>query len=611
MENRRSNGRLFFESSLELKCLFFFGVALAIVITISFWLYYRVTKSQIATQNPMMARLLGEREFLLMHLRVLLRGDTGSDSSGTKTTTELDDFIESMSLQSEEIGDSVERVKFECRLIRAAGNHSKQKEGSLSEFEEDLLKRFAPIPDPDAVTPPSKVAERTEKNGVYHYYIALRMERACINCHRAMNSGEANELGSLLGIVQVTIPEPPAQQEITRLWALLLGAAIITAFLALIAFYIVIRLVIMRPLRNLREVSEAISSGDSTKRAELHTGDEFEALGLAFNRMLRHLVEAQEQLQQTNVELGHNIDELAHRNLQLFEMNQIKSDFMATMSHELKTPLNSILGFSEVLESIQSLDEKQRRYVDNINKSGRILLSMINDILDMTKIDAGRLEIQVSTFAIGEIVLALCDMARPLADKKNLDISPEIEDDLPVIRQDATRIQQIVNNLLSNAIKFTPEGGRIQVQVRRVQKLPLYPQGYGTAAQSGRLQSAIATHPIDYLELKVIDTGVGISKEDQEIIFMKFRQGKSSMPEGDAMTREHSGSGLGLSIVRELCKLLEGEVSVESQPGFGSTFIVLLPWQLNPPARSESPMGSEIQKFAHASTVRLPVRNEH
>ncbi|MDO5565505.1 MAG: ATP-binding protein, partial [Planctomycetia bacterium] len=554
---------------------------------------------------------LGEREFLLMHLRVLLRGDTGTDSASAKTTTELDDFIESMSLQSEEIGDSIERVKFQCRLIRAAGDHSKQNDGPLDTFEEDLLKKFTPIPDPDAVTPPSKVAERTEKNGVYHYYIALRMERACINCHRAMSSGETNELGSLLGIVQVTIPEPPAQREITRLWALLLGAAIITAFLALIAFYIVIRLVIMRPLRNLREVSEAISSGDSSKRAELHTGDEFEALGLAFNRMLRHLVEAQEQLQQTNVELGRNIDELAHRNLQLFEMNQIKSDFMATMSHELKTPLNSILGFSEVLESIQSLDEKQRRYVDNINKSGRILLSMINDILDMTKIDAGRLEIQVSTFAIGEIVLALCDMARPLADKKNLDISPDIEDNLPVICQDATRIQQIVNNLLSNAIKFTPEGGRIQVQVRRIQKLPLYPQGYGTAAQSGRLQSAIATKLIDYLELKVIDSGVGISKEDQEIIFMKFRQGKSSMPEGDAMTREHSGSGLGLSIVRELCKLLEGEVFVESQPGFGSTFIVLLPWQLNPPARSESPMGSEIQKFAHASTVRLPIRNEH
>ncbi|MDO5566098.1 MAG: hypothetical protein Q4G59_05530, partial [Planctomycetia bacterium] len=93
MENRRSNGRLFFESSLELKCLFFFGVALAVVITISFWLYYRVTKSQIATQNPMMARLLGEREFLLMHLRVLLRGDAGTDSASAKTTTELDDFI--------------------------------------------------------------------------------------------------------------------------------------------------------------------------------------------------------------------------------------------------------------------------------------------------------------------------------------------------------------------------------------------------------------------------------------------------------------------------------------------------------------------------------------
>ncbi|MDO5553040.1 MAG: ATP-binding protein [Planctomycetia bacterium] len=607
MESRNSGGRSFFESSLELKCLFFFGVALAIVITISFFLYFKVTKSQIDTQNPLTGKLLTEREFLLMHLRVLLQNESLDQSYSAPGSSELDDFIDSMTLQSEEISGQADRSRFECRLLRSRKRRPGEDDGPRNAFEEDLLKQQNQTVPPEARDSLPLVAERTDEVGTYHYYVALRMERACLNCHREILGDSSAELGSLLGILQVTIPEPPAQKEITRLWALLLGAAIITAFLSLIAFYIVIRLVIIRPLKNLREVSEAISSGDSTKRAELHTGDEFEALGHAFNQMLRHLVETQDELQATNATLGKNVDELARRNLQLFEMNQIKSDFMATMSHELRTPLNSILGFSEVLGSIKSLDDKQRRYVTNINKSGRALLAMINDILDMTRMDAGRLEIQLSHFTIDQIILALCDMARPLADKKNLDIAPEIEPDLPRLQQDASRIQQILNNLISNAIKFTPEGGLIRILAHRIERIPFYPQGYGTAAQSGRLNSTVVSKPIPFLELKVIDSGVGISPEDQLIIFKKFRQGKSSMPEGDAMTREHSGSGLGLSIVKELCKLLEGEVSVESRPGFGSTFTILLPWELNPPVRTESTMITEIQKFSQAGTARLKI----
>jgi signal transduction histidine kinase len=216
--------------------------------------------------------------------------------------------------------------------------------------------------------------------------------------------------------------------------------------------------------------------------------------------------------------------------------------------------LNSILGFSDVLGAIASLDEKQKRYVQNIQKSGRMLLDMINNILDLAKMESGKMEIRLADFSIAQVIDAQCDMARPLTEKKNIDLETEIPPELPPMHQDQARVQQVLNNLLSNAIKFTPEGGRIKIAAERTDK--------------------------DELLLRVIDTGVGIAEEDQQSIFEKFRQGRTAMPSGDAMTREYSGTGLGLSIVKEICKLLEGGVSVESQLGTGSTFTVRLPWRL-------------------------------
>ena len=155
------------------------------------------------------------------------------------------------------------------------------------------------------------------------------------------------------------------------------------------------------------------------------------------------------------------VDELAQANMRLYELNRLKSDFLATMSHELRTPLNSILGFSDVLGSINSLDDKQKRYVQNIQKSGRVLLDMINDILDLAKIESGKMELRLSDFHIDDAIGAQCDMARPLRERKNIDLDLQVEPSLPELFQDQGKVQQVLNNLLSNAIKFTPEGGRI------------------------------------------------------------------------------------------------------------------------------------------------------
>jgi signal transduction histidine kinase len=342
----------------------------------------------------------------------------------------------------------------------------------------------------------------------------------------------------------------------------------------MVSLYFVVRYVIVRPVKHLRDVSNAVREGDVSQRAEIFTGDEFEELGNAFNRMVRQLLDQRDKLVDVNSELDAKLDELAQANMRLFEMNRIKSDFLATMSHELRTPLNSILGFSDVLSGIDALNDKQKRYVSNIQRSGNVLLEMINDILDLAKMESGRMEIRPSCFTIENVITAQCDMARPLAERKNIDVVVRIEPGLPKLEQDQAKIQQILNNLLSNAIKFTPEGGRITIDASR--------------SDDGQL------------EIKVDDTGIGISESEQQLVFEKFRQGTAALPGGDAMTREHSGTGLGLSIVRELCRLLGGEVSLSSVVGKGSTFTVTLPWVVDPRLAMESRMNDDVKEFSRS-----------
>src|SRR5438105_564048 len=203
----------------------------------------------------------------------------------------------------------------------------------------------------------------------------------------------------------------------------------------------------------------------------------------------------QDRLRNVNSDLDGKEDEIAQANMALYESNRLKGDFLATMSHELRTPLNSILGFSEVLLSGNQLSDKQQRWVGNIQSSGERLLNLINDILDLAKIEAGKMEVRLEEFNIHDIAEGMLSMFRPLAEKKNIDLRSQVAPDIPHLRQDPTKLQQILQNLLSNAIKFTPEGGRVLLRAE-----------------------ADAAH----LVLTVTDTGVGIAPEEQELVFEKF-----------------------------------------------------------------------------------------
>jgi two-component system sensor histidine kinase BarA len=545
------------ETSLERKCRLLFGLCLFVLISGSFWWYGSRTEELVYTTTRSTGRHLVDAVMLHYHWKTL----------------EVDQRYTNL---IETLGRTLQSQPYGWRLLEPEA--TPEERSAYTQLDAAVLDYFlnrpAPgvdDPPPAAGGPPRSAQEyrefRTADNSEYHYYQPVRARQSCLICHeykgltaqQAADAADANlqklAEGDLMAVVKVVMPDSTTQKAINWNRAILLATAIMTVFLAMLAAYAIVRYVIVKPLDHLREVSDEVRRGNVQARAEIHTADEFEELGVAFNRMLRGLVDSQEELRKANDTLDEKVDELAHANMHLYEMNRLKSDFLATMSHELRTPLNSIIGFSDVLGSIQSLDDKQKRYVSNIRTSGRMLLDMINDILDLAKIEAGKMDVRPSTFRLESVVSAQCDMVRPLAEKKRIDLISDIGPGLDAVVQDQPKVQQILANLLSNAVKFTPEGGRIDIRA--------------TLDEQG------SDEP--WVRLAVADTGVGIAEEDQQTIFEKFRQGRTFQVGDNAMTREYSGTGLGLSIVRELCRLLGGDIELESQLGRGSTFIVYLP----------------------------------
>ncbi|HEY5636075.1 MAG TPA: ATP-binding protein [Burkholderiales bacterium] len=244
-----------------------------------------------------------------------------------------------------------------------------------------------------------------------------------------------------------------------------------------------------------------------------------------------------------NVRLFHEIEEKSH---QLEVANQHKSEFLANMSHELRTPLNAIIGFSEALDEryFGELTDKQAEYVKDIHASGRHLLSLINDILDLSKIEAGRMDLDLAEFDLPAAIDNALTLVRERAQRHGLALSRELDPALGTVRADERKLKQILLNLLSNAVKFTPEGGSVSVHAKPINGM---------------------------IEVAVTDTGVGIAPEDQAAVFEEFKQ------VGNDYTRKGEGTGLGLSLTKRFVELHGGELRLESTPGKGSTFTFTLP----------------------------------
>ncbi len=586
--------RIFGETKLELKLLFLFGVGLLVIIGTAFSWYGASTAELVKEQNLNTAQLMLQEHMVATHLgadkiqsnRLSIVPVSPEDSE--KERRNIQEQKKQFSKHAGEVDWiwSQEHPNTGARTPRATKRKSKSARNSAAPAQPSA-------PDERKKTEYEKLVDDHE----YRYFEPIRARDTCLRiCHAPPPGGSSGidpmnpvsvtraggvstpntqlKPGDVIAIARVSFPVEETKTKLSTNSAILWAYAIGTVFLGVLASYAIVRYVIVKPLRHLRDVSDAVTRGNIALRAEIHTGDEFEELSTAFNRMLRTLITIQDELRQANVNLDGKVDELAQLNMQLHQVNKVKSEFLATMSHELRTPLNSILGFSDVLAGIQSLDDKQKRYVQHIQKSGKTLLDMIERVLLLAKMESGKMELQLTDFRVQQIIDAQAGWARAEAEKKNIDLETSIEPDLPPMRQDQVRLQQILNNLLSNAIRFTPEGGRVTVAAGRDER--------------------------DCLVLRVIDTGVGIAEEDQQVIFEKFRQGRVGVPSGDALAREYSGSGLGLSIVKELCKLLGGEVSVASELGQGSTFTVRIPWTLSEPARTDAPVGVDFDQFAQS-----------
>ena len=243
-------------------------------------------------------------------------------------------------------------------------------------------------------------------------------------------------------------------------------------------------------------------------------------------------------------------NEIRDKSRQLEIANQHKSEFLANMSHELRTPLNAIIGFSEVLteQMFGELNDKQMEYLQDIHASGHHLLTLINDVLDLAKIEAGRMELDLSCFDLGLLLENSLTLVRERAQRNGLALSLAVDDGLAEWVADARKVKQVVVNLLSNAVKFTPTGGRVAVVARRL----------------GDGEQAVC-------EISVSDTGVGIAAAEQALVFEEFRQAS-----GDYL-RKTEGTGLGLALARRFVELHGGTIRVDSEPGRGSTFSFTLP----------------------------------
>lgn len=427
-------------------------------------------------------------------------------------------------------------------------------------------------------------AEDKEGQLYYRYARAIR-KSDLVRVHGGAAGGFSPSVGNsaladpLEMVLLIHLRDEDAPKQRTLNVITLVTAGLVSGLLAIGAFWFITTRIILSPVRLLHGYASKVSQGDMNIRSDINTGDEFQNLSDMFNTMLGNLKSNQDQLRSINKSLDLKLGELAESNVALYEANKIKGEFLANVSHELRTPLNSIIGFAEVLgEALAGRDdpkdEKRRRYAANIITSSRRLLDLINDLLDLAKIEAGRMEMRVGPVSIADTLEGLLNLIKPLAEKQDIVVKQKVQPNLPKVVTDAGKLQQVLFNFMANAVKFTPPKGVVSVEAALLEKK----------------DGGEPTH----IRISVTDTGPGIHPDDQERIFEKFVQ----LDPG--VTKEFGGTGLGLTISQELAELLQGKIELDSSPGRGATFSLTIPLILTEPTTPLMP------EAATSSNPRAP-----
>jgi two-component system sensor histidine kinase BarA len=392
--------------------------------------------------------------------------------------------------------------------------------------------------------------ERKKGLATNNYIQIVRAKESCMICHRAEGStNEAFNPNQPIGAIIVQTPAREIGKTLFINRTMVTVAYLLAATGAMISFYAIAQRIILSPIRQLRALVSNVAEGNLDARSSIKSNDEYQKLSDAFNEMLDGLQLSQQKLRDANSQLDGKIAQLSDRNIELFKANQLKSEFLANMSHEFKTPLNSILGFAQLLkEKHGDNPEKSKRYAENIIASGRSLLNMITDLLDLAKAEAGKMELKIERTSIQDLCQGLVAFFSPMTEESMIKVKLTVAEDIPIVQTDTGKVQQILYNILSNAIKFTPENGKVEINAKMLDDVTV--------------------------RISVTDSGPGIAEENQAHIFEKFRQLDGSI------TRNTSGTGLGLAISKELSDLLAGTLSVESKLEKGATFHLDIPVNL-------------------------------
>jgi len=347
------------------------------------------------------------------------------------------------------------------------------------------------------------------------------------------------------------ISEAEAQVIITQTSTLIIGLVVVLALVAgVLGFYAATN--ISRPIVRLSQVAAQVAGGNLSERAHITERSEIGLLAKTFNQMTDQLVSSINELDHRVEELNQTNDALRVATAKAKEAARVKGEFLANVSHELRTPLNAIIGFSDMLLMGMSgeLSPKQRHKMERLRENGVRLLTLINNVLDITRIEARRIEIITKPFSPRALADRLSAQMTVLAEQKNLDFKTTIDSQLPeMLVGDEHRIEQVVVNLLSNAFKFT---------------------------DSGAVTLNIEVNPNQHTwDIVVTDSGIGIPPHALNVIFEEFRQVDGSS------ARAYKGSGLGLAITRNLVRIMDGQIAVDSELGQGSTFTVTFPLVVN------------------------------